>query len=105
MCSPHILDQRERISLSGRPISAVAWSALVDTHLPTLQQCHEESGGRLTWFEAMTGLAYKYFQKKACSLAQQPPEFLARLLDLAGCTTSCRLMRVSVHPQRQQSAS
>ena len=48
-------------SCPAGPYLLWAWSALVDTHLPTLQRCHEETEGSLTWFEAMTGLAYKYF--------------------------------------------
>ena len=35
--------------------------ALTQSSLPALRRVAEGSSGRLTWFEAMTGLAYRHF--------------------------------------------
>jgi dihydrofolate synthase/folylpolyglutamate synthase len=59
--SPHLVDVRERISVAGRPISedefAESWTYLN----PYFEQVDGVGGNRVTFFEALTMLAFTWF--------------------------------------------
>ena len=63
--SPHLHDLRERIALSGEPISREAFLATYDDVLPYLEMVDARSladgGPRLTYFETVVALAYAAF--------------------------------------------
>ncbi|MGB8022605.1 MAG: folylpolyglutamate synthase/dihydrofolate synthase family protein [Candidatus Nanopelagicales bacterium] len=63
--SPHLCDLRERIRLSGEPISVEAFLSVYDEVAPILAMADEASqldgGPRLSFFEVMTALAYAAF--------------------------------------------
>ena len=89
VCSPHILHAIERIAIDLAPIAEEELDALTEQHLAALQRVHRESGARLTWFEVMTGLAYKHFA------AQQ-----VLLIACKGLRASCSPTRTpaALHP-------
>lgn len=53
--SPHLLDVRERIRVSGAPITRPEFARLVARIAPALKQVP------VTWFEAMTAIAFLHF--------------------------------------------
>jgi dihydrofolate synthase/folylpolyglutamate synthase len=53
--SPHLLDVRERIRVSGESISGPEFARLAGRISPALSQV------RVTWFEAMTAIAFLHF--------------------------------------------
>ena len=63
--SPHLTNLRERIRLDGEPIQAEAFLRIYDEVAPVLElvdaQSEAEDGPRLSFFEAMTGLAFAAF--------------------------------------------
>jgi folylpolyglutamate synthase/dihydropteroate synthase len=58
---------RERIAVNSQPISEHAFNALVSQQEASLTSAQEEEGGAVSHFEAMTALAYKYFQEQQVS--------------------------------------
>jgi hypothetical protein len=63
-CSPHLISLRERISVDCAAITHQEFDALVDENWEVLAKVNEEFGGTLTHFEAVTGLAFKYFSQQ-----------------------------------------
>ncbi len=61
--SPHLLDVRERISVDGRPISKSAFARLMARTL------RADAGGRLTYFELLTSIAFQHFAESKCAVS------------------------------------
>ena len=63
--SPHLDDARERIVLDGRPVDVGRFLSVHDDVAPLIGLVDQRSvaagGPRMTWFEAMIGLAYACF--------------------------------------------
>jgi dihydrofolate synthase/folylpolyglutamate synthase len=53
--SPHLLDLRERIQVSGKPISKSEFTRLASSIAPYLTEVP------ITWFEAVTAIAFRFF--------------------------------------------
>jgi len=63
--SPHLLNLRERISIDGSLISEVDFAAAMAEVKPFIESMkHDAAFRQLTYFEALTALAFAYFQKK-----------------------------------------
>lgn len=63
--SPHLLNLRERIQIDGKPISEDEFADTMAEVKPFLESMKEDSRFRqLTYFEALTALAFAYFRKK-----------------------------------------
>ena len=63
--SPHLLNLRERISIDGTLISEDEFAAAVAEVKPSIESMKRDTGFRqLTYFEALTVLAFVYFKKK-----------------------------------------
>ncbi|MFQ6131270.1 MAG: bifunctional folylpolyglutamate synthase/dihydrofolate synthase [Armatimonadota bacterium] len=60
--SPHLCDFRERIAVNGKPICREAVAALVPRVRPAIERVDEDgSHGKVTYFEALTALAFLHF--------------------------------------------
>lgn len=64
--SPHLQSVRERLSLSGRPITPGAFAGLADELAPFLDLVDREAAAghpddRVTYFEVLTAMAYAWF--------------------------------------------
>lgn len=61
--SPHLQDVRERLTVAGRPISEEDLARAYGEILPYLRVVDgdEATAGRVTYFEALTALAYAWF--------------------------------------------
>jgi dihydrofolate synthase/folylpolyglutamate synthase len=63
--SPHLHNLRERISIDGSLISEDAFAAAMAEVKPFIESMKQDATFRqLTYFEALTALAFAYFQKK-----------------------------------------
>ena len=63
--SPHLHNLRERISIDGNLISEADFAAAMAGVKPFIESMkHDTSFRQLTYFEALTVLAFAYFQKK-----------------------------------------
>jgi dihydrofolate synthase / folylpolyglutamate synthase len=63
--SPHLHNLRERISINGSLISEVDFAAAMAEVKPFIESMKQDTNFRqLTYFEALTALAFAYFQKK-----------------------------------------
>jgi dihydrofolate synthase/folylpolyglutamate synthase len=63
--SPHFHTLRERISIDGREISEPEFAVTVAEVKPFIESMKQDTNFRqLTYFEALTALAFAYFQKK-----------------------------------------
>jgi len=63
--SPHLLDLRERIKVDGVPISEAEFAAAMAKVKPFIESMKQDAAFRqLTYFEALTVLAFVYFQEK-----------------------------------------
>ena len=63
--SPHLLNLRERISIDGTLISEDEFAAAVAEVKPSIESMKRDTGFRqLTYFEALTVLAFAYFKRK-----------------------------------------
>jgi dihydrofolate synthase/folylpolyglutamate synthase len=63
--SPHFHTLRERISVDGTLISEAELAAAMDEIKPFIESIRQDTTFRqLTYFEALTALAFAYFQKK-----------------------------------------
>ena len=63
--SPHLLDLRERIKLDGNLISEAEFAAAMTEIKPFLESMKKDPTLRpLTYFEALTALAFVYFREK-----------------------------------------
>jgi dihydrofolate synthase / folylpolyglutamate synthase len=63
--SPHLLNLRERISVDGSLISEAEFAAAMAEVKPFIESIKQDTSFRqLTYFEALTALAFAYFQKK-----------------------------------------
>ena len=63
--SPHLHNLRERISINGSLISEAEFAAAMAEVKPSIESMKQDTSFRqLTYFEALTALAFAYFQKK-----------------------------------------
>jgi dihydrofolate synthase/folylpolyglutamate synthase len=63
--SPHFHTLRERISMDGSLISEADFATTMDEVKPFVESLKEDANfSQLTYFEALTALAFAYFQKK-----------------------------------------
>jgi dihydrofolate synthase/folylpolyglutamate synthase len=63
--SPHLHNLRERISIDGSLISEAEFAAAMAEVKPFIESMkHDASFRQLTYFEALTALAFAYFQKQ-----------------------------------------
>jgi dihydrofolate synthase/folylpolyglutamate synthase len=63
--SPHFHTLRERISIDGSLISEADFATTMDEVKPFVESLKEDANfNQLTYFEALTALAFAYFQKK-----------------------------------------
>ena len=62
--SPHVTSVTERIAVGGAPIPQTDFDRLVQTHSHAVQHVQRDSGGALSYFEALTGLACKFFEEQ-----------------------------------------
>jgi dihydrofolate synthase/folylpolyglutamate synthase len=63
--SPHLHNLRERISIDGSLISETDFAAAMAEVKPPIESMKQDTSFRqLTYFEALTALAFDYFQKK-----------------------------------------
>jgi len=63
--SPHFHTLRERIAIDGSLISEAEFAAAMTEVKPFIESMKQDASFRqLTYFEALTGLAFAYFQKK-----------------------------------------
>jgi dihydrofolate synthase/folylpolyglutamate synthase len=63
--SPHLHNLRERITIDGSLIPEAEFAAAVAEVKPFIESMKQDTGFRqLTYFEALTALAFAYFQKK-----------------------------------------
>jgi len=63
--SPHLHTLRERISMDGKLISEAEFAAAMAEVKPFIESMRQDSTFRqLTYFEALTALAFAYFKKK-----------------------------------------
>ena len=63
--SPHLHNLRERISIDGSLISEAEFAAAMAEVKPFIESMRQDTAFRqLTYFEALTALAFAYFQKK-----------------------------------------
>ncbi len=62
--SPHLHSFGERIQINGQSITAAELASLVDEALP-----HIEAVPGITWFEAITALAFLHFARQAVDVA------------------------------------
>lgn len=67
--SPHVLSIRERILSDGTPISVEHFESLVSRHSNVIDNLQEDLGGTLTYFEVLTGLAFRYFAERHVDVA------------------------------------
>jgi dihydrofolate synthase/folylpolyglutamate synthase len=65
--SPHLLSVTERIAVCGEPISDEEFGGEYERLLPYLQTV-DARGERVTYFEALTALAYVWFSDKPVAL-------------------------------------
>ena len=65
--SPHLQSVTERLSLCGDPISKDEFAAEYERLVPYLREV-DGTGERVTYFEALTALAYLWFSDKPVSL-------------------------------------
>jgi dihydrofolate synthase/folylpolyglutamate synthase len=65
--SPHLQSVTERLTLCGQEISVAEFGEEYERLLPYLQEV-DGGAGRLTYFEALTGLAYLWFADKPVQL-------------------------------------
>jgi dihydrofolate synthase/folylpolyglutamate synthase len=63
--SPHLHNLRERITIDGSLISEAEFAAAIAEVKPFIESMKQDASFRqLTYFEALTALAFAYFQKK-----------------------------------------
>jgi dihydrofolate synthase/folylpolyglutamate synthase len=67
--SPHLETVRERISISGRLISASGFARTMTEVRPLVEAAEEEVGEKLTYFELVTAMAYHYFCSERIDVA------------------------------------
>ncbi len=67
--SPHVLSLGERVQINGVACPEADLLAHFRRHAGAVRRAQEESRGRLTHFEALTGLALKYFSAQRVDLA------------------------------------
>jgi dihydrofolate synthase/folylpolyglutamate synthase len=59
--SPHLQETRERIAIDGRPLSRARFVEVYDDIAPYLEIVDGRTGHRLSFFEAVTGMAFAAF--------------------------------------------
>lgn len=63
--SPHLVSVRERIQINRRMISEPEFAGVAETVINKLRK----SGGRLTYFEFLTAVAFQYFAREKVDIA------------------------------------
>ncbi len=66
--SPHLETVRERIAVRERLISPDAFAATLEKIMPAVERA-EKAAGPLTYFEVVTAIAYRYFEKSGVDVA------------------------------------
>ncbi len=67
--SPHLIDLRERIRIDGRPVPKKLLAKTLSECQPAYQQVRSHPGERrLTYFEALTHLAFQIFSRRKIDL-------------------------------------
>jgi dihydrofolate synthase/folylpolyglutamate synthase len=66
--SPHLASPRERLALCGDPISEEEFGEEYERLLPYLREVDAATADRVTYFEALTALAYLWFADKPVQL-------------------------------------
>ena len=66
--SPHLLEVTERLSICGRDITPEEFGEEYEHLLPFLRLVDDEADERVTYFEALTALAYLWFADKPVAL-------------------------------------
>ncbi|HXF57483.1 MAG TPA: Mur ligase family protein [Actinomycetota bacterium] len=66
--SPHVTSVTERLSVCGEPISEEEFAEHYEHLLPFLQEVDRRSERRVSYFEALTALAYLWFADRPVSL-------------------------------------
>lgn len=59
--SPHLQETRERIAIDGRPLSRARFVEVYDDVEPYLEMVDARTGHRMSFFEAVTGMAFAAF--------------------------------------------
>jgi len=67
--SPHLETVRERISVNGKLISANQFTQTLAEIMPLIKKAEAEVGEPLTYFEVVTAVAYRYFQREGIDVA------------------------------------
>ena len=67
--SPHLETVRERISVSGKLITATGFAEVMTELKPVIERAEEEVGEALTYFEVVTAMAFLYFRQQAVDVA------------------------------------
>lgn len=67
--SPHLETVRERIRVGDRMISVEEFADALADIKPLIEDAEGELGGRLTYFEVVTALAYHYFRSREVGVA------------------------------------
>lgn len=67
--SPHLIKMNERITINGVSISDKKIEKLLEKLDPKIQEYNETHKTKVTWFEAITGLAFLYFYQENCDIA------------------------------------
>ena len=71
--SPHLLEVTERLSICGNDITEAEFAAEYEHLLPILELVDRESDERVTYFEALTALAYLWFADRPVQLGVMRP--------------------------------
>jgi len=66
--SPHLLSVTERLSVCGHDMTRLEFGAEYEHLLPFLELVDREAEDRVTYFEALTALAYLWFADKPVAL-------------------------------------
>jgi dihydrofolate synthase/folylpolyglutamate synthase len=67
--SPHLETVRERIAVNGKLISANQFAQTLSEIMPLIEKAEASVDEPLTYFEVVTAIAYRYFQREGIDVA------------------------------------
>ncbi|MFH1151078.1 MAG: folylpolyglutamate synthase/dihydrofolate synthase family protein [Actinomycetota bacterium] len=67
--SPHLETVRERMTVNGRMISTHAFAETMEEVAGYVKRAEKEAGEQLTYFEVVTAVAYRYFEREGIDVA------------------------------------
>lgn len=67
--SPHLETVRERISINDRMITTHAFAETMGELAPYVEKAEKEAGEPLTYFEVVTAVGYRYFEREGIDVA------------------------------------